>query len=93
MTFFQDVFSVFKKRELFFQQSYKESDDIYSFLFEKEHDVTWKAGQYGLFSITHKKVKNPTKPFSIASAPTENVIKITTRISNNPSDFKKACSN
>ncbi|WP_338464824.1 FAD-dependent oxidoreductase [Shouchella rhizosphaerae] len=90
MTFFQDVFSVFKKRELVFQQSYKESDDIYSFLFEKEHNVTWKAGQYGLFSITHKKVKNPTKPFSIASAPTENVIKITTRISNNPSDFKKA---
>lgn len=90
MTFFQDIFSVFKKRELVFQQSYKESDDMYSFLFEKEHDVTWKAGQYGLFSITHKKVKNPTKPFSIASAPTENVIKITTRISNEPSAFKKA---
>lgn len=55
MTFFQDIFSVFKKRELVFQQSYKEPDDMYSFLFEKEHDVTWKAGQYGLFSITHKK--------------------------------------
>lgn len=90
MTFFQDVFSIFKKRELVFQQSYKESDDMCSFLFEKEHDLAWKAGQYGLFSITHKKVKNPTKPFSIASAPTENVIKITTHISNDPSEFKKA---
>jgi ferredoxin-NADP reductase len=88
--FFQDMFSIFKKRELLFLESHKESEDVYSFLFEKEKDLTWKAGQYGLFSITHKKIKNPTKPFSVASAPTENIVKITTRISENPSDFKKA---
>ncbi|RXZ77805.1 FAD-dependent oxidoreductase [Paenibacillaceae bacterium] len=90
MSFFQDVFSIFKKRELLFLESHKESEDVYSFLFEKEKDLTWKAGQYGLFSITHMTIKNSTKPFSMASAPTENIVKITTRISDNPSDFKKA---
>ncbi|RAV23392.1 FAD-dependent oxidoreductase [Paenibacillus contaminans] len=90
MSFFQDLFSIFKKRELSFLESHKESEDVYSFLFEKEKDLTWKAGQYGLFNITHKRIKNSTKPFSIASAPSENIVKITTRISGDPSDFKKA---
>jgi len=90
MSFFKDMFSVFKKKELLFLESYKETDGVYTFLFEKEKDLTWKAGQYGLFSITHKKVKNATKPFSIASVPEEQVVKITTRISDQPSEFKKA---
>ena len=90
MSFFQDALSIFKKRDLIFLESYKESEDVYTFLFEKEEDLTWKAGQHGLFSITHKKIKNSTKPFTLASAPTEKVVKITTRISDDPSDFKKA---
>lgn len=90
MSFFQDLLSIFKKRELLFLERYKESDDVYTFLFEKEKDLTWKAGQHGLFSITHKKIKKPTRPFTIASAPTENVVKITMSISDTPSDFKKA---
>ncbi|WP_157274366.1 hypothetical protein [Paenibacillus fonticola] len=53
-------------------------------------DLTWKAGQYGLFSITHKSVKNGTRPFSVSSAPTENAVRITTRIGEQPSEFKKA---
>lgn len=90
MSFFKDMISVFKKKELLFVESYQESNDVYTFLFEKGQDLTWKAGQYGLFSITHKKIKNGTKPFSIASAPTENVIRLTTRIGENPSEFKQA---
>ncbi|QJD82819.1 FAD-dependent oxidoreductase [Cohnella herbarum] len=90
MSFFKDAFAIFKKRELLFLESRKESEDVYSFLFEKDKDLTWTAGQYGLFSITHKNIKNVTKPFSMASAPTEKIVKITTRIRNNPSDFKKA---
>lgn len=43
-----------------------------------------------MFTISHKTIKNGTKPFSVASAPTENVIKITTRVGDNPSDYKKA---
>ncbi|MFE0554463.1 FAD-dependent oxidoreductase [Paenibacillus sp. NPDC058910] len=90
MSFFKDMISVFRKRELILIESSRETEDVYTFTFKKDKDLTWTAGQYGLFSITNKKIKNPTKPFSIASAPTENVVKITTRINGNPSEFKKA---
>ncbi|MDR7075598.1 ferredoxin-NADP reductase [Neobacillus niacini] len=90
MSFFQDTLSIFKKRDLLFLERYKESEDIYTFLFEKDIDLTWKAGQHGLFTITHKKIKNAIRPFTLASAPTEKTIKITTNISDTPSDFKKA---
>ena len=63
---------------------------MYSFLFDKPHDVEWKAGQYGLFTITHKKLKNATKPFSVVSAPTENTVRITTVIRDQVSDFKQS---
>ncbi len=90
MSFFQDTLSIFKKNELLFLESYKESEEVYTFLFEKEKDLTWKAGQHGLFTITHKKLKDSIRPFSVASAPTENVVKITTSIKDTPSEFKKA---
>lgn len=90
MSFFQDALAVFKKRDLLFLESYKESEDVYTFLFEKENDLSWIAGQHGLFTISHKKIKNKTRPFTIASSPTEKVVRITMRISENPSEFKKA---
>ncbi|WP_075619173.1 FAD-dependent oxidoreductase [Paenisporosarcina indica] len=90
MSFFQDILPIFKKRELLFLESYKESEDVYTFLFEKEKDLTWKAGQHGLFSITHKKIKKPTRPFTLPSASIENIVQITMKINDNPSEFKKA---
>lgn len=90
MSFVQDTLSIFKKRDLILLESKKLSEDVYTFHFEKDKDLTWKAGQHGLFTITHKKIKNATRPFSIASAPEEDHIKITTKIGDNPSDFKKA---
>ncbi|MHA7963246.1 hypothetical protein ACX93W_03800 [Paenibacillus sp. CAU 1782] len=64
---FSDFLSIFKKREITFIESVKETEDVYSFLFAKDKDFSWKAGQYVLVSIRHKKIKNGTKPFSIAS--------------------------
>ncbi|MBB6670730.1 FAD-dependent oxidoreductase [Cohnella nanjingensis] len=90
MGFFKDLAAVFKKREMTFIESFKESESVYSFLFEKNQDLHWEPGQYGLVSITHKPIKNATKPFSLSSAPSENVIRITTRIGDQPSEFKKA---
>jgi len=90
MSFFQDAISIFKKRELAFIESYKETEGVYTFLFEKDKDLTWKAGQHGLFSITHKKIKNGIRPISMASASTENVVQLTLGIGDAPSDFKKA---
>ncbi|MCG7343555.1 FAD-dependent oxidoreductase [Sporosarcina sp. ACRSL] len=90
MGFLQDAIAIFKKRDVTFIDSYKESEEVYTFRFEKDKDVTWKAGQHGLFTITHKKIKNGIRPITLASAPAENVIQLTLRISNDPSDFKKA---
>ncbi|MGP4039650.1 FAD-dependent oxidoreductase [Gracilibacillus sp. D59] len=90
MSFVKDVFGIFKKRDLLFLETYQESENVYTFVFEKGNDVAWKAGQHGLFNITHKSIKKPVRPFSMATAPAENTIKITTSISDTPSDFKQA---
>ena len=55
MSFFQDTLSIFKKRELLILESYKESEFVYTFLFRKEKDLTWKAGQHGLFTLLIRK--------------------------------------
>lgn len=90
MSFIQDILPITKKRDLLFLESHRETEDIYSFVFEKEKDFNWKAGQHGLFSIIHKKIKKPKRMFSVSSSPKENVIRITTRIDDDPSDFMKA---
>jgi len=90
MSFIQDMLSVFRKRELRLIERRKEADGVYTFVFEKDQDLTWKPGQYGLFSIAHKSVKNGTKPFSLASVPAENVVAVTTRIGDSPSAYKQA---
>lgn len=90
MGFFKDMVAVFKKREIVFVERRKESENVHSFLFEKDKDVDWKAGQHGLFSITHKKINKPLRPFTVSSAPSENVIRITMNIGDNPSEFKQA---
>uniref|UniRef100_UPI0034A003B8 FAD-dependent oxidoreductase n=1 Tax=Saccharibacillus sp. CPCC 101409 TaxID=3058041 RepID=UPI0034A003B8 len=63
---------------------------MYTFVFDKDKDLSWKAGQYGLFSIKHKKIKKGTKPFSLSSAPAEDAVRITTKIAGEPSEFKQA---
>ncbi|WP_164669696.1 FAD-dependent oxidoreductase [Virgibacillus doumboii] len=90
MSFVKDALGIFKKRELLFLESYKEAENVYTFVFENDKDVTWQAGQHGLFNIIHNTVKKPIRPFSVSAAPAENTIKITTSISDNPSDFKNA---
>lgn len=90
MGFFKDAIAVFKKRDIQFMESYQETEDVYTFKFRKPTDLTWDAGQHGLFQITHKKINNGTRPFTIASAPAENFIQITTRVTEQPSDFKKS---
>ena len=89
MGFIQDILPLFKKRQITLKESYKELGDIYSFIFEKDDNLNWKAGQHGIFTITNKKIKKPTRPFSVASASSEGIIKLTMKITNNSSEFKK----
>lgn len=90
MGFLQDAIKVFKKKDITFLEKRKEAEDVYSFLFQKDPEVTWNAGQHGLFRITHRKVKTAILPFTVASAPSEPVIQITTKIRPESGDFKKA---
>ncbi|WP_281974315.1 FAD-dependent oxidoreductase [Halobacillus litoralis] len=90
MSFLKDKLSIFTKTELPFIKRYQESDRVYTFLFEKDKDLSWNEGQHGLFTITHKKMKDSIRPFSVASSPSEGVVRITTKIDEEPSEFKKA---
>ncbi|WP_082232823.1 FAD-dependent oxidoreductase [Halobacillus massiliensis] len=91
MSFLKDKLSIFQKTELQFLKKIQEADHVYTFIFKKEADLSWKAGQHGLFTITHKKLKDSIRPFTVASSPTEGVVKITTKVSDEqPSEFKKA---
>lgn len=56
--FIQDISPLFKKKELSFLNSHQEAENVYSFIFEKEDDLNWKAGQHGVFSIIHKGLKS-----------------------------------
>lgn len=90
MSKWNDLFNIFKKQPLNFIDCYKEYNDVYTFLFEKPADLDWKSGQHGLFHITHKKIKNGIRPFSIASISAEDRIQVTTKIGENKSEFKQA---
>lgn len=90
MTFLKDILPIFKKHEISFIESYREVGDIFTFIFQKEKDVKWKSGQHGIFTITHEKINKATRAFSIASTSDEGHVKISMRISENPSEFKKA---
>ncbi|KAB3524436.1 FAD-dependent oxidoreductase [Alkaliphilus serpentinus] len=86
----KDILPIFKKYELELIKKYKEAGDIFTFIFESPEGIDWKAGQHGIFTIKHVKIQKSTRAFSIASSPQEGHIKISMRISENPSQFKGA---
>lgn len=93
MNVLKDIIPIFKKHQITYKDKYRESGNIYTFIFETEKQITWKAGQHGIFTINHVKINKPTRPFSIASIPTEGHIKISMKISENPSEFKQVLLN
>jgi NAD(P)H-flavin reductase len=89
MSILKDIVPILKKYSLEFVEFIHESDDLYTFIFKTESPIYWKAGQHGIFTIHHVKIKNPVRPFSISSIPEEGHIKISMRIGDTPSEFKK----
>ncbi|HET9850036.1 MAG TPA: FAD-dependent oxidoreductase [Candidatus Saccharimonadales bacterium] len=64
-----------------------------TFVFEPEEPVTWQAGQYLHYFLEHPNAdeRGTERWFTIASAPYEKAVKITTRISpDHTSSFKTA---
>lgn len=76
------------------QETIQEGSGTVSFRFHYDKDLTWEAGQHGIFRIEHPKIKKAIRPFSISSSPTEGFVQITTNLNSNPlSDFKSTLSN
>jgi len=74
---------------LTFKEKIHEVGDIYSFIFTAEKLPDWRAGQHSIFTIPGRPIEDKTwRPFSIASAPHENEIRIGTIVGPEPSSFK-----
>lgn len=66
------------------------AEGIHSFIFEKPPQLTWKAGQHGVWWFFDWRLKGKNwRAFSIASSVHENEIRISTNISAEPSPFKR----
>lgn len=73
-----------------------ETPDVISFTFQPPELITWKAGQFFHYVLHHRPTddRGSDRWFTISSAPFENVVMITTRISNEKgSSFKKELNN
>lgn len=89
MIILKDILPIFTKHQISFKEKHREAGDIYTFTFGMNEKVDWKAGQHGIFTIKHVKIKKPTRPFSIASISSEGNVKISMKIGKNPSEFKQ----
>jgi ferredoxin-NADP reductase len=70
-----------------------ESTDVVSFIFEPQEPLTWKAGQFLHYVLNHAPTddRGSDRWFTIASAPFERHVMITTRLAGQKgSSFKKA---
>lgn len=72
--------------KLRFKSKQKESGDVWSFIFEPAEPLDWTAGQSIRLEIPRKTWGYDERRFTIASAPFEKQLRITTRLSG--SDFK-----
>lgn len=71
----------------------QESPDATSFFFKPDHPITWRAGQFLHYTLPHDFTdqRKISRYFSIASAPFENHVQITTRfMADSGSTFKKS---
>lgn len=82
--------------KLILKNKKKEVENTYSFIFESEQSVEWKAGQFFKYHITDPDpdARREDRFFTIASAPFENHIMLTTRfMPDDGSTFKKDLQN
>ncbi len=69
----------------------EETSDVVSFIFEPEEAFSWVPGQYLKYKLEDPEAddRGVTRYFTIASAPVEGHIQITTRVFEKSSTFKK----
>ncbi len=91
MKLLEDLLPVFNKHLITLVESKQEADDVYTFVFESFEKINWKAGQHGILSFGKPKLEGGSwRGFSIASDPKEGLVRISTIIPEQPSEYKKA---
>ena len=67
--------------KLLFKEMKKEAQNAYSFIFDPNPELKWNAGEYLEVRLPHKDVdsRGIERYFSISSAPSEDIVMITTR--------------
>jgi ferredoxin-NADP reductase len=90
MSLMKDLLSLFQKNTILFKEKIIENDGVVSFLFTPAEKLRWLPGQHAGFTIPKANAAGkPTKPFSIASTPDEGVIRVTAKVSDSPSVYKR----
>lgn len=85
--------SVLAKTKLTLEHRHQETQDTVSFRFRSAEIGTWKPGQYLHYTLEHRHsdTRGSERYFTIASAPFEGFIQLTTRfVEKDCSTFKKA---
>lgn len=74
------------------QSRHQETADVTTFIFKPEQPISWQAGQYLKYTLPHDQPddRGINRFFTIAAAPHEGHVQITTRFSPKSSSFKKA---
>lgn len=86
-----DYSGVWRTTDLAFRERILEHEHLYSFIFTADALPRWQAGQHAIFTLPGRQVEGKWwRPFSVASAPHEGVIRIGTAIRPEPSSFKAA---
>lgn len=80
-----------KSYEIVFKSMVKETEDLYSFIFEKPEGFKWEAGEHAIFrnSEFNAEGEKNFRIFSFASIVEEDFLMFSTRISENSSEYKK----
>lgn len=66
----------------------KHNNDVTSFIFQRPNNLQYKAGQYIVMYLdVNDDPEGPSRPFTLASSPTEDILMITTHIRDTP--FKR----
>jgi len=78
--------------QLHFVDARQESEDVHSFYFEPSAGFTFTAGQYVVCTLPHGAAddRGIERAFTLASAPSDRLVQIATRLSPESSTFKSA---
>ncbi len=84
-----DYSGICRVTDLRLAEKIDEGGGVFSFIMKADQLPSWKAGQHSIFTLPGAKVEGKTyRPFSVASAPHEGVIRIGTIVPPEPSSFK-----